>query len=134
MVAGPGRLIGAIYALFALAAGARSLVQVFTKFGDARLAYSLSAFAAVVYMVAAVAFHRTSLKAWWVALVAVVIELVGVIIVGVASLVAERYFPDQTVWSNFGAGYGFIPLLLPLAGLWWLRKGRLLASGAASNT
>jgi len=26
------------------------------------------------------------------------------------------------VWSNFGSGYLFIPLVLPIVGLWWLRR------------
>ena len=29
-------------------------------------------------------------------------------------------FPDDTVWSGFGRGYGFVPLVLPIAGLRWL--------------
>ena len=34
-------------------------------------------------------------------------------------------FPDKTVWSHFGSGYGFVPLVLPVLGLLWLRtQGR----------
>ena len=124
VAAGPGRLLGSIYALFALAAGARSGVQITTKFGDAPLAYILSAFAAVVYLVAAISFGRASRRAWQVATTAVGIELMGVLIVGTASLAAKASFPDQTVWSNYGSGYGFIPLVLPIVGLWWLLKHR----------
>jgi hypothetical protein len=30
--------------------------------------------------------------------------------------------PDETVWSRFGAGYGYLPLALPVAALVWLRR------------
>jgi len=37
-------------------------------------------------------------------------------------------FPDETVWSQLGAGYGYVPLVLPFVGLWWLRRtGRTAA-------
>jgi hypothetical protein len=26
------------------------------------------------------------------------------------------------VWSGYGEGYGFLPLVLPVLGLWWLRR------------
>ena len=59
------------------------------------------------------------------------IELVGVLTVGVLSLVDVGEFPDETVWSAFGQGYGYIPLVLPFLGLLWLwRTGR---SGAADD-
>ena len=40
---GPGRVLIAIYALFALAASARAGVQIATKFDNAPVAYVLSA-------------------------------------------------------------------------------------------
>ena len=86
------------------------------------MAYVLSAFAAVIYLVAAISFGRVSRRAWQAALTAVGIELMGVLIVGTASLAANASFPDQTVWSNYGSGYGFIPVVLPVVGLWWLLK------------
>jgi hypothetical protein len=36
--------------------------------------------------------------------------------------VAPEDFPKATVWSGYGSGYGFVPLVLPLVGLWWLRR------------
>ena len=27
------------------------------------------------------------------------------------------------MWSSFGAGYGYVPLVLPVAGLWWVLRG-----------
>jgi hypothetical protein len=56
------------------------------------------------------------------ALIACGIELAGVILVGVWSLVQPSEFPDETVWSVFGKGYGFIPLVLPVLGLLWLLR------------
>ena len=75
--------------------------------------YALSAVAAVVYIVAtfALATDRRRL-----ALVAVGIELVGVLVVGLTSLLLPEDYPDATVWSDFGAGYGYVPLVLPVVG------------------
>ena len=49
-------------------------------------------------------------------------ELVGVLAVGALSYAVPAAFPDKTVWSHFGSGYGFVPLVLPVLGLWWLRR------------
>jgi hypothetical protein len=48
------------------------------------------------------------------------VELLGVVSVGALSSAAPELFPDKTVWSHFGQGYGFLPLVLPFAGLAWL--------------
>ena len=58
-------------------------------------------------------------------MVALGIELVGVVGVGAVSLVRPELFPDATIWSQFGAGYAFIPLVLPLVGLWWLVRPKV---------
>jgi len=116
------QVLVALYAVFALAAGARSLVQISTRLGEAPLAYSLSLVAAVVYLVATLALRRTSEAALRVARTALLFEAAGVVVVGTLSLVQPEWFPDQTVWSDYGIGYGFVPLVLPFAGLWWLRR------------
>ncbi|HEX9352827.1 MAG TPA: hypothetical protein VF933_03265 [Streptosporangiaceae bacterium] len=121
---GFGRVLVAVYGLFALAATARSAVQIATKFHQAPLAYLLSAFAAVVYVVATVSLARGDAVSRRVATVAISIELVGVITVGAVSELAPDAFPDATVWTGFGSGYGFVPLVLPFVGLWWLRHTR----------
>jgi cytochrome bd-type quinol oxidase subunit 2 len=118
---GPGRLLIAVYAVFALAATARSAVQIATKFPEAPLAYLLSAFAAVVYIVATVCLARGNRTSRRVATVSIVVELAGVLVVGTLSIVDPQAFPDATVWSGYGRGYGFVPLVLPVLGLWWLR-------------
>ncbi|SEH02838.1 hypothetical protein SAMN05444920_13062 [Nonomuraea solani] len=119
--AGPGRALIALYGLFALAAGARAGVQIATRFGEAPVAYSLSAFAALVYILLTVALWR---GARGLALVALGIELAGVLVIGTASLLDPAAFPDETVWSAYGRGYLFIPLVLPLVGLYWLWRRR----------
>ena len=116
---GPGRVLVAVYAVFALAAGARAAVQLSTRFAEAPVAYLLSALAAVVYVVATVALARRGRR---VALVAITVELVGVLVVGTLSLVDRAAFPDETVWSAYGRGYLFIPLVLPVLGLLFLRR------------
>jgi hypothetical protein len=119
---GPGRVLIAIYALFALAASARAGVQIATKFGDAPVAYLLSAFAAVVYILATVTLAVGSPTARRIAVLSCSVELVGVLAVGTWSLADPATFPDATVWSGYGSGYGFVPLVLPVFGLLWLRR------------
>jgi cytochrome bd-type quinol oxidase subunit 2 len=121
---GFGRVLIAVYGLFALAATARSAVQIATKFHEAPLAYLLSAFAAVVYIVATVSLARGDAASRRVATVAISVELIGVIVVGTASELFSTAFPHATVWTGFGSGYGFVPLVLPFVGLWWLRHTR----------
>jgi hypothetical protein len=112
----------AIYALFALAASARAGVQIATKFGNAPVAYLLSAFAAVVYILATVTLAIGSPTARRIAVLSCSVELVGVLAVGTWSLADPATFPDATVWSGYGSGYGFVPLVLPVFGLLWLRR------------
>ena len=121
---GFGRVLVAIYGLFALAATGRSAFQIATKFHEAPVAYLLSALAAVVYIVATVSLARGDAASRRVATVAISIELVGVITVGAVSQLVPDAFPHATVWTGFGSGYGFVPLVLPFVGLWWLRHTR----------
>lgn len=121
---GPGRVLVAVYAVFAVAATGRSTLQLLTRADEAPVPYALSALAALVYIAATVGLARTGRTATRIAWVAIVVELVGVLAVGVASLVEPSWFPDDTVWSRFGAGYGYLPLLLPVAGLAWLARTR----------
>lgn len=118
---GPGRALIAVYGLFSLAAGSRAAVQIATRFGEAPLAYALSAFAAAVYIVLTVALWRGARA---LALVGLGIELAGVLIVGTLSLLDPAAFPDETVWSAYGKGYLFIPLVLPVVGLYWVLRRR----------
>lgn len=121
---GPGRVLAFVYAFFALAAGARATWQIVQRFEEAPVAYLLSALAAAIYLVAAVALTRPGRQPWRVALLCCSVELAGVLTVGAVSLLVPELFPRATVWSGFGMGYGFIPLVLPVLGLWWLRRAR----------
>jgi hypothetical protein len=118
---GPGLVLVAVYGLFALSASARAGVQIATKFHEAPVAYLLSALAAVIYIVATVALARSDRR---LAVTCCSVELLGVLTVGTVSLLDRAAFPDATVWSGYGMGYGFVPLVLPVLGLWWLRRTR----------
>jgi hypothetical protein len=122
--AGPRRLLIALYAVFALAATARAVVQILVQFDEAPLAYSLSLGSGLVYLAATIGLvtHRPWSRplAW----AACGVELLGVISIGIASIVDPQAFPHDTVWSRFGSGYGYIPLLLPVLGLLWLSYSR----------
>ncbi|WP_025273001.1 hypothetical protein [Haloglycomyces albus] len=122
LASGPGRLIALVYVVFAVSAGVRAVYQLAVKFTDAPLSYSLSALAAAVYIIAAVAIVRGRRT---LAQIAVGIELVGVIAVGAVSYLVPDWFPEASVWSHFGSGYGFVPLILPIGGqiyLWHFRR------------
>jgi len=121
---GPGRVLVALYGLFALAATARAGVQLATRYSEAPLAYLLSALAGLIYLVATVTLARGDRPSRRIATVAIVAELVGVLTVGTLSLVDAAAFPRATVWSGYGSGYGFVPLVLPVLGLAWLRHTR----------
>ena len=120
--AGIGRVLIAVYGILALAAIGRSTYQIITKFDEAPLAYSLSALAAVVYVIATVALVARGAVWFRIAVIAIGFELAGVLVVGTLSLIEPALFPDDTVWSLFGRGYAFIPLVLPVLGLLWLRR------------
>ena len=117
---GVGRALVAVYAIFALAATARASVQLLTKFDEAPLAYLLSALAGLIYIVATITLARGTRASRRVALVAIIIELLGVVAIGTRSVVDPAAFPRATVWSVYGIGYGFVPLVLPILGLAWL--------------
>jgi hypothetical protein len=121
---GLGRVLLLVYGIFALSASARALVQITTHFDEAPLAYLLSAVAGLVYIAATVGLARGGPRGRMIALVSCSIELAGVLIVGTLSVVDAVAFPDDTVWSHFGSGYGYVPLLLPFIGLWWIWKHR----------
>ena len=123
--AGPPRLLAAVYVVFAIAAGARSAYQLATRFEEAPVAYALSALAAGVYVIAAAALGtgRRRLLAG-----AASLELAGVLAVGTLTIADPGAFPDETVGSRFGSGYGFLPLVLPVAALAWVRRSSAAAA------
>jgi hypothetical protein len=121
---GAGRALVAVYGVFALAATARATVQLATRFAEAPLAYLLSALAGVIYIVATVTLARGDRVSRRIAWTAISLELAGVLVVGTLSVLDPAAFPRATVWSVFGIGYGFVPLVLPVLGLVWLSRTR----------
>lgn len=118
---GIGRVLVIVYAIMALAATGRSFVQIVERFDEAPLAYTLSAISAVVYILATLALVFSGSRTWYrIAWVTISFELIGVIVVGALSLVMPELFAHPTVWSWFGLGYVFVPLVLPFFGLWYL--------------
>jgi hypothetical protein len=124
-----------VYGILALAATARSVVQIAMDWQSAPLAYALSAVAGVVYIAATVALSR-GVGVWRaIAWGTVSVELVGVLSVGTLSLVRSDLFAHATVWSDYGQGYGYVPLVLPVLGMLWLRRtsGRRTSPVASST-
>ncbi|MPY32453.1 hypothetical protein FNH09_14605 [Streptomyces adustus] len=124
LIGGPGILLVWLYGVMVVGAVSRSVYQIATEFDRAPLAYSLSAVAGVVYGFITYSLVRGGEKARRAALACCAAELAGVLIVGTWTLVDPSAFPDATVWSKYGMGYVFIPVLLPLSALYWLRKAQ----------
>lgn len=123
---GAARALVAVYAVFALAASARGIYELIVKFQQAPVSYSLSLVSALVYIVATVALAQAAKPKWFsIARATIVFELIGVITVGALSFLAPALFAHPSVWSWFGAGYGFVPLALPVIGLLWLNRHRV---------
>ncbi|CAL9632251.1 hypothetical protein SUDANB105_06114 [Streptomyces sp. enrichment culture] len=124
LTSGPGTLLVWLYGVMVVGAVSRSAYQIATEFDRAPLAYSLSAVAGVVYGFITYTLFRGGETARRAARLCCAAELVGVLVVGTWTLVEPSAFPDATVWSDFGMGYLFIPVLLPVSALFWLRKSR----------
>jgi hypothetical protein len=122
LISGPGMLLVWFYGVMVVGALSRSAYQIATEFDRAPLAYALSAVAGVVYGFITYTLVRGGETARRAALVCCAAELAGVLLVGTWTLVDRSAFPDATVWSYYGAGYLFIPVLLPISALYWLRK------------
>ncbi|MGW2746407.1 hypothetical protein [Streptomyces sp. NPDC001450] len=122
LTSGPGMLLVWFYGVMVVGALSRSAYQIATDFQRAPLAYSLSAVAGVVYGFITYTLVRGGETARRAARVCCAAELVGVLVVGTWTLVEPSAFPDATVWSDYGMDYIFIPVLLPLSALYWLRK------------
>ena len=119
---GFGRLLVAVYGLLALAATGRSILQIVEYFDKAPVPFLLSALAAVIYLVVTIGLARGDRTSVRLATVALSVELLGVLVVGAWSVADPAAFPEKTVWSHFGQGYGYVPLVLPIVGLWWIHR------------
>ncbi|MET9546243.1 hypothetical protein ABZY36_13150 [Streptomyces sp. NPDC006627] len=124
LITGPGILLLWLYGVMVVGAVSRSAVQISTDFDKAPLAYSLSALAGLVYGFITYSLVRGGDTARKAALVCCAAELVGVLAVGTWTLAEPSAFPDATVWSDFGMGYLFIPVILPVTAIFWLVRAR----------
>ncbi|MEF2978168.1 hypothetical protein V3W46_13205 [Subtercola sp. YIM 133946] len=127
-MAGIGRVLVVVYAILALGAFGRSLVQITEQFADAPVAYTLSAVSAAVYIVATIALVARGAVWYRIAWITISFEMLGVLVVGTLSIVAPELFAHASVWSFYGIGYGFVPLVLPVLGMIWLSKNRPVRS------
>ncbi len=129
-----GRVLITVYLILALAATLRAIYQIISKFEEAPLAYTLSLISGIVYIVATIALLKRSGLWRKVAWAALSFELAGVLIVGMLSLTMPEHFAHDSVWSKFGSGYFFIPLVLPVLGMIWLRQdGHRVREGAQDH-
>ena len=121
MSVGLSRILLIGYTVLALAATGRSVYEILTKFNHAPFAYTFSAVAAAHYFLAILAIARN-----WrgFATFIMVVELIGVLSVGMLTIFIPDLFKENTVWSYFGVGYGYTPLLLPIIGLWWVWESK----------
>ncbi|UOE44655.1 hypothetical protein [Agromyces larvae] len=130
-MSGIGRVLVVVYGILALAATGRTAVQIIERFDEAPVAFTLSGLSAVVYIVATVALIAPG-RVWYrVAWITIGFEAAGVLVVGTITWLwpdllgagtGDPFGRTSTVWSLFGAGYLFIPLVLPALGMWWLAK------------
>jgi hypothetical protein len=131
LISGPGTLLVWLYGVMVVGAVSRSAYQIATEFDRAPLAYALSAVAGLVYGFITYSLVRGGETARRAALACCAAELVGVLTVGTWTLVEPSAFPDATVWSDFGMGYLFIPVILPVSAIYWLRAARSRDGDAA---
>ena len=103
-----------IYAFWAVAVCSRASWQYVTHHGDL-LPTHLSLLAGSIYIaIAWSAYHQQPRPA----LIGLVLEFLGVL--GVSIYEFSSPFSYATAWSHFGAGYLYLPLILPIAGIWSL--------------
>jgi hypothetical protein len=127
---GVGGLLIFVYAVLAIGATSRAVFQIITEYSAAPVPITLSAVSGVIYVIATLALILPG-RAWYrIAWVTISFELLGVLTIGTLSVLLPSVFAgDQdissgTVWSYYGFGYVFIPVVLPVLGLLWLRSRR----------
>jgi hypothetical protein len=128
---GPGRVLITIYAILAIGAVSRAVFQMFTDYSSAPVPITLSAISGVVYVVATIALVRRTGIWYRIAWITISFELIGVLTVGTLSVVDPAIFADDSsVWSYYGVGYLFIPVVLPILGMIYLRRTHTRTVGA----
>ena len=119
---GASDVLSFFYALWAFSALGRSSWEYLFKQNVATyIPAHLSTFVGVLYIFIIVGLRRRSPRWWWITMALLVVELAGVLIVGTIDVVWQP-FPYATVWSKYGIGYFFMPLILPFVGLAYMLK------------
>jgi hypothetical protein len=132
---GVGAVLITVYAILAIGATSRAVYQMLTVYSTAPVAITLSALSGVIYILATLALILPG-RVWYrIAWTTISFELAGVLIIGSLSLLVPSIFVqgsgvDGTVWSYYGYGYLFIPVVLPVLGMLWLRSRRALYAKA----
>ena len=135
---GIGRVLIIVYAILAIGATSRAVYQIakyYSSDPSSRLPVTLSAVSGVIYVLATIALILPGRPWYRVAWVTISFELAGVLIIGTLSLFNPTVFvgganvAHGTVWSYYGIGYVFIPLVLPVLGMLWLRSRRSVLAG-----
>jgi hypothetical protein len=126
---GASDVLGFFYGLWSFSALGRSSYKYLFKHPATFVPAHLSTFVGVLYIFIIVGLRKRTPRWWWITLGLLVVELAGVLVVGKIDVI-WRPFPYATVWSNYGIGYFFMPLVLPFVGLWWmLRRETRMAYG-----
>jgi hypothetical protein len=126
---GFGRLLIFLYGLFALSALSRGTVELITKHAYPA-SYAMSAIAGLIYLVGTVCLARSTAVSRRIGIASFSIELAGVIAVSIWTMLDPAAFGEKSVWSDFGYDYAFVPLAMPIFGLWWLWRAPAPAPAA----
>lgn len=109
------------YGLWAVAALSRAIYQYLVRRPPDLTPTHISFFVGALYVLIIIGLRRRSPGAWRATLALLSVELAGVLLVGTVDVLWHP-FPYTSVWSAYGAGYLLMPLVLPIAGLWWLLR------------
>lgn len=124
-----GYVLGVSYPVLALSTGVRAVYQLAGfKEGASTTAAVLSLVASICYLAASIGFFKRERWAWWLSVCALGFEMSMVLVIGTITTINPDIFGDETVWSRYGMGYGFFPLIQPLLGLIWLLRPMTLDS------